>query len=106
MSYTPINYTMKTVFLVVLIASNFCIETSTKGLDLRRHVILNYVGNCPKKNNLSVVIGNFSIDQIGKSEYVANGQFEVTSNFPEGFKGKLITKLKIKSNFCKIYSSF
>lgn len=91
-----IHYTMKTVFLLVFIASNFCIVSLTKRFELRRHVIFSYIGNCPKKHNLPVIIGNFSIDQVGKSEYVANGQFEVKNNFPEGFKGNLLQKLKKK----------
>lgn len=84
---------MKIVFLVVLISFTFFIVNSTKSpkrSDLRRLVMFNYIGNCPKKNNLPVIFGNFSIEQIGKSEYVANGYFELKNRFPDGFKGTII----------------
>lgn len=79
---------MKIVFLVFVTASFFLTVNSTKRLDLRRQLIFRYVGDCPKKVNLPISFGNFSIDQIGKIEYVAKGQFEIKRNFPDGFKGK------------------
>lgn len=78
---------MKTAFLVVVITINFFIVSSIKRSDLQRRVLFNYIGNCPKKMNLPIIFGNFSIDQIGKTEYVAHGQFELKIDFPEGFKG-------------------
>lgn len=79
---------MKTIFIVSVIAFNFVIVSFTKRLDLQRQVIFKYFGNCPKIINLPVIIGNFSIHQTGKSEYVTNGQFELKRDFPDGWKGK------------------
>lgn len=86
---------MKKVFLVVLIAFSFC-KVRSKGSDLRRQVIASYFGNCPKKMYLPVIFGNFSIDQIGKNEYVTNGQFELKRDFLEGFKSKLLQNIRKK----------
>lgn len=85
--YTYQSSTMKIVFLVGVIAFNLVIVNSAKKFDLRRQVILSYIGNCPKKNNLPVWVDNFTINQIGKSEYVTNGQFEVKIDFPYSWRG-------------------
>lgn len=97
LQYSEQSTAMKFVVLVV-IAFNFCFVCSMTRLDLRRdlrrQVIFNYIGNCPRKMNLPVIFGNFSIDQIGKNEYVAHGQFELKIDFPEGFKGISIIVFK------------
>lgn len=79
--------TMKFIFLVFVIASIFFTINCVKRLDLRRQLIFSYVGNCPKKI-LPISFGNFSIDQIGKIEYVAKGEFEIKRDFPDGYKGE------------------
>lgn len=86
---------MKLIFLVVLLVFYMVDSAKRTDLALRRQLIFSFIGNCPKKHNLLVIFKNFSVEQIGKSEYVANGQFELTTDFPDGFKGKLLSIILI-----------